>query len=336
MSRDLSGQIAGARAKSFLAAALYDLMEELSGCVEDWETRITRVVSSAARRSFTASEDMMLETQAKVFLRWLGFSPVDVWYSEDVKVGRIYLGTSRLWKGNLADISNEKLRALVQAIIKGMGQGFLGGETTVSILTDVDLPTRHTLCVQFSEKASVPTTGTLKKEELTLGTELVEPFLGKAVNPKLGLDSLIDAAINWLKEEDPESYQIYENDLAEVPLKVLYVAHKIAIDRNRLTEIPWRIGERFVEEIKNVTQDAAPHKLIKGLGLLPPEQITDLMFYGKSTALCQSENIQFAEFLTKIWEKYLGEILGKRFIAEKPMQAAGSGKLCLFSFTSSS
>lgn len=335
MSRDLSEQIAGARAKSFLAAALYDLMEELSGCVEDWESRVSRLISSAVRRSFTVSEDMMLETQAKVFLRWLGFSPVDVWYSEDVKVGRIYLGTSRLWKGNLADFSNEKLRALVQAIIGGMGQSFLGGETTVSILTDVDLPTRHTLCIQFSEKASVPTTGTLKKEELTLGTDLVEPFLGKAVNPKVGLDSLIDAATNWLKEEDPESYQIYENDLAEVPLKVLYVAHKIAIDRNRLTEIPWKIGERFVREIKNVTQDAAPNKLIKGLGLLPPEKISDLMFYGKSTALCQAENLQFTEFLTKIWEKYLGEILGKRFIAEKPMQAAGSGKLCLFSFTSS-
>ncbi|MFX0113025.1 MAG: hypothetical protein ACFFB3_00605 [Candidatus Hodarchaeota archaeon] len=335
MSRDLSEQIAGARAKNFLANALYDLIEEFSGSMDDWEARTSRVVSSAARRTFSASEDMTLETQAKVFLRWLGFSPVDVWWSEDVKVGRIYLGTSRLWKGNLGDPLNEKLRGIVQAIIKGMGQAFLDGEAKVEILKDVDLPTRHTLCVQFSEMASVPTTGTLRKEELALGTDLVEPFLGKAVDTNQGLEALIEAAMSWLKEEEADSYRIYENDLAEVPLKVLYVAQKIGIDRNRHVEIAWKIGERFVTEIKALAQEAAPHQLIKGLGLLPSDQITELMFYAKSPGMCQPENLQFSEFLAKIWEKYLGEILGKRFIAEKPMQAAGSGKLCLFSFTSS-
>ncbi len=335
MSRDLSDQIAGARAKTFLANSLYDLMEELSGCVEDWESRIVRVVSSAAKRAFTSSEDMALETQAKVFLRWLGFSPVDVWWSDDVRVGRIYLGTSRLWKGDLADSSNEKLRALVLAIIKGMGFAFLGGETKSEVMQDADLPTRHTLCIQFTEVASVPTTGALKKETVTLGTDLVEPFLGKAISAKNALDLLVESGVNWLKEEEAESYRIYENDLAEVPLKALYIAQKIAIDRNRQTEIAWKIGDRFVAEIKNLAQDAAPNQLIKGLGLLPPEHISELMFYGRNPSMCQSENLMFTEFLLKIWEKYLGEVLGKRFIAEKPMTAAGSGKLCLYSFTSS-
>ncbi|MFW9914474.1 MAG: hypothetical protein ACFFGZ_02590 [Candidatus Thorarchaeota archaeon] len=336
MSRDLSEQIAGARAKNFLATALYDLIEEFAGCTKDWEERVSRVASVAARRSFSASEDMTLETQAKVFLRWLGFSPVDVWFSDDVRVGRIYLGTSRLWKGDLADSANEKLRTLVLAIIKGMGFAFLGGETKSEVMQDADLPTRHTVCIQFTEVASVPTTGALKKETVTLGTDLVEPFLGKAISAKNALDLLVESSLDWLKEEEAESYRIYENDLAEVPLKVLYIAQKIAIDRNRQTEIAWKIGDRFVAEIKNLAQDAPPNDLIKGLGLLPPEQISELMFYGRNPTMCQSENLMFTEFLLKIWERYLGELLGKRFIAEKPIAAAGSGKLCLYSFTSSS
>jgi len=314
---------------------LYDLVEELSRSVKEWEPRVSQVITSAVKRTFSASEDMALETQSKIFLRWLGFSPVDVWWSEDVRVGRIYLGTSRLWKGDLADSTNERLRTIVQAIVKGMGQAFLGGESRVDILKDVDLPTRHTLCIQFSEMTTIPTSKKLKEEKLTLGVDLVEPFLGKAVSSKEGLDTLIDASISWLKEEESEVYRLYENDLLEVPLKSLYIAHKMGVDRGREEEFAWKIGKRFHSAIEDITGEAAPHQLIKGLGLLPPDQITELIFYCRNPSMCQPENIQFTQFLSKIWEKYLGEVLGKPFFADKPVRAAGSGNLCLFSFSSS-
>ena len=60
MSKDHSEQIAGARAKSFLALTLYDLVEELSRCAKEWEPRVSQVITSAVKRTFSSSDDKTL------------------------------------------------------------------------------------------------------------------------------------------------------------------------------------------------------------------------------------------------------------------------------------
>ena len=79
------------------------------------------------------------------------------------------------------------------------------------------------------------------------------------------------------------------------------------------------------------------HQLLKGIGLLPIDQIDELLFYG-SAAICGSgergSNLAFCQFLGQLWSGYSSEILGKKFqMLEDPLFAGSKSSKCIFTLT---
>ncbi len=74
--------------------------------------------------------------------------------------------------------------------------------------------------------------------------------------------------------------------------------------------------------------------MLKGIGLLPPDEIDELMFYG-DVSICGTKdkgiNISFCHFLGDIWSGFATGVLGKEFkMAEDPLCASGIGTKCIF------
>ncbi|UCG89546.1 MAG: hypothetical protein JSU57_03475, partial [Candidatus Heimdallarchaeota archaeon] len=92
-------------------------------------------------------------------------------------------------------------------------------------------------------------------------------------------------------------------------------------------------GTLMVRNIKQALPMLDRHQILKGIGLLPPDEIDELLFYG-DVDICGEErgkNITFCRFLGHIWSGYASEVLGKKFrMTEDPLCASSTGTKCIF------
>jgi len=333
----LAEKIVGVKAKKFLTDSLYNMAHRLSKILNDWQPGVEDLVYKTVIDNFiTDGKKMTPEREVRNFLQWLGFTPVDFQFEQDVKLGKIYLGTSRLWKNDPKE--DEVMLVLLKGLIAGVTTSFYDGKPSVKLVTGQQLPPRYTLYFQTSdeyevvgrmEAASTKKKGKVDAPMIGIGNAMVEPFIGRGLETEDVLDELISAATEVLKTEFPDSDLGAEID--EIPIRAVLYAYQKAAKANNTLEIADMIGKKFsgmLEEYK----DLEPNKVIKGLGLIPLDQITDLMFYGKDSLCQKSKNVDLCVFLSRIWENYFTEVLGVPFVASEPMCATGKSSLCLYSF----
>ena len=145
-----SEAIAGVRIKRFLTMAVLKFSKELlnnSRKREDTKNFIESTITDLVKSSFTLSTSDNPVSQAKLFVASLGFSPCEIEWAEDVRLGKFLLGKSRLWKAT-SERDTELINLLILAIVKGLGYSFVEGNVEVSFVDGV-LPPRFSYEVQF-------------------------------------------------------------------------------------------------------------------------------------------------------------------------------------------
>ncbi|MFW9998301.1 MAG: hypothetical protein ACFFD4_40055 [Candidatus Odinarchaeota archaeon] len=335
----LAEKIVAVKAKKFLTDTLYNMASKLSKIMNDWQPSVDELVYDTILENFSPDGGKMApEKEVKNFLQWLGFTPVEFQFEDDVKLGKIYLGTSRLWKTNPKE--DEIMLVLLKGIIAGVMTGYYDSKPAVKLVTDQELPPRYTIYFQtVDEYAVVGTIETASKKKggeespfLGLGTAMVEPFIGRGMNTDEVLKYLLSSAKEALFNEFPEEREFLESEVNEIPIRAILYAYQKAAKAKKTKELANIIGEKFTDLVLEDYPDIQPNKAIKGIGFLPVDQINDLMFYGKDTICQKTRKVEFCQFLSYIWEKYFSRVLGTSFVSSEPMCAAGSSNLCLYSF----
>ncbi|MHA1449497.1 MAG: hypothetical protein ACTSP4_08770 [Candidatus Hodarchaeales archaeon] len=333
----LAEKIVGVKAKKFLTDSLYNMAIKISKIMNDWQSSVEDLIYTSMLENFGSSDKIASEKEIKNFLQWLGFTPVRFEFLNDVKLGKIYLGTSRLWKNDPKE--NEVMRIVLEAIIAGVTSGYYSRKPRVTMITGKQLPPRYTIYFQTSEEfGMVGTAETVTSRSgdsstmSVIGNSLVEPFIGRGLDSDEILSLLLSSAKEVLIKEYPGDKDNYEEDFEDVPVRSILYSYQKSAEDNRIDEISVKIGEAFTKRVLEKNPDIPPEKAIKGLGFLPADQITDLMFYGNDMLCQRSKKVGFCEFLSKIWEVYFTKILGSKYVSTTPLCAKGSSKLCLYSF----
>ncbi|MHA2298670.1 MAG: hypothetical protein ACXAEU_15480 [Candidatus Hodarchaeales archaeon] len=334
----LAEKIVGVKAKKFLTDTLYNMANRLSKIMNDWESSVEELVYDTIVENFKPEgKKMAPEREIKNFLQWLGFTPVEFQFVEDVKLGKIYLGTSRLWKNNPKE--DEIMRVLLQGIIAGVVTGYYGGKPAVKLVTGQQLPPRYTIYFQTSDEyevvgrieSSVKKKSTTENPMLGIANAMVEPFIGRGLEVEEVTMQLLNSAKDVLYEEFSDDKEFIEKEIDEIPVRSVLYAYQKAAKAKRTTEIANLIGEKFLEFLEDFP-DIKPNQAIKGLGFMSIDKINDMMFYGKDTLCQKSRKTGLCYFLSLIWEKFFSKVLGVTFVASEPMCAMGSSSLCLYSF----
>lgn len=335
-----SEAIAGVRVKRFLTLAVMKLANELLTRSDTEETRkfIESTILDLVKTNFSLTSSDNPLSQAKLFIASLGFSPCEIEWAEDVRLGKILLGKGRLWKATTKR-DTELVKLLLSTIVKGIGTTILNSSTQVNFIEDAVLPPRFTYELQFraSEDVFAETIQKVsedkeKSEFLLSAGSLLSPILGTGIRIQAATRNLIEATRTIAEEVQPDLLQ--RKDLEEYPLKLLEVVFIKFQENDQLTSIAHRIGVLMVEGIRQEFPDIENHKLLKGIGLLPPEEIDELLFYG-SVEICGTKkrgvNLGFCHFLGDIWAGYSSGVLGREFqMSEDPLCASGTGTKCIF------
>jgi hypothetical protein len=332
-----SDAIAGVRVKRFLTLAVMRLANELINQSDTLETRknIELIILDLVKTNFSLTSSANPLSQAKLFIASLGFSPCEIEWAEDVRLGKVMLGKGRLWKASTAK-EMELVKLLLTTIIKGIGYSFLSSNVQVKFVENAVLPPRFSYEIQFRAAEDVFAESihtTKEKAEVLLSAgSLLRPILGSGIRIEDATRFLIDATREVAGMYKSEL--LLRKDISDYPLKLIEVFYLKMQEDEKLLSLAYKIGELMAKDIKREFPDLKNHQILKGIGLLPTEEIDELLFYG-SSEICgednKGSNISFCKFLGSIWSGFASEVLGKKFeMSEEPLCATGTGTKCIF------
>ncbi|MFX1538202.1 MAG: hypothetical protein ACFFDI_28740 [Promethearchaeota archaeon] len=296
---------------------------------------IENMIDDLVKSNFTLSSSDNVLTQAKLFLASLGFSPCEIEWAEDVRLGKVYLGKGRIWRAT-TDEDMELIKLLLSAVVKGLGFSFINSNVQVSFIEDELLPPRFAYEIQFRAVEDVFAESiqpTKEKAEVALSAgSLLNPILGRGISIQDATRFLIEGTKSVVEEYQPDLLE--RKDIEDYPLKLLEVFFLKLQEDDQLEDRAHQIGVLMVKGIKQTFPHLKRHEIIKGIGLLPLDEIDELLFYG-DVEICgedtRGKNINFCSFLGHIWGGFTSEVLGKKFrMTEKPLCATGTGTKCIF------
>ena len=339
-----SEAIAGVRVKRFLTLAIMRLARALIAQSNTDETRklIETEIIDLVKSTFALSSSDNPISQAKLLLGSLGFSPCEVEWIDDVRLGKVLLGKGRLWKPT-NDQEMELMKLLLQSVVKGVGFFFLKTKVRADFIEDSMLPPRFTYLIQFraSEDVFAETiqrareeSDAIEKEPETLlsAGDLLSPILGAGINVQDATRYLIDATRAVIEEFNPKLLD--RLDIKAYPLKLVEVLYLNLEGRDKREQFKnaHAVGIEIVRLIRQELPSLKNHQILKGIGLLPPDEIDELMYYGK-----HQTTPEFCRFLGYIWSGYASEVLGKQFqMSEDPLCDQGGRGNCIFTLDEAS
>ncbi len=331
--------IVGVRVKRFLGLAVMNLASELIKQTDPSKSQelIENVILPITKQTFSLSAGDNPEAQAKTFLASLGFSPCEITWQEDTRIGNILLGRGRIWRST-SEKEELLVRRLILTVVKGLGHAFMDSNVQASFVTSELLSPRFTYEIQFraTEDVFAESIGT---SEDTPGVSLslkvlLEPILGSGLRSRDAARFLIEATQKIAGKYQPSLLE--RADIKDKPLKLLELFF-LNIEASELVfKYAHEIGEEMVKAIRIEFPELKNHQLLKGIGLLPVEEIDELLFYG-SAEICGTErgaHMSFCKFLGQIWSGYASEVLEKQFqMLEDPLCAGEKGTKCIFTIS---
>lgn len=332
---DRSTGLVEVRAKRFIMSSYYEMAKYLSTNSSTWERDLNRAIDSAMKSSFRLSEDQSVENQLRIFLMWLGFSPVDVRWTEDVRVGRVYIGTSRMWKINNKGLEQDPLmKVILTSTIGSLGGIIMGTAAKCELLSGETLPPRFQACLQFSERISELRKGVTSVE--IVSTSLVKPILSQRVSVEDAAQLLLESCRSWLEENEPDLLEQRRGEIDSIPAVLIHIVFKRAVELDLTEDIGRKIGMLLYDSISHANPELSqPNHFLKGLGLMSPEDINELMFYEKEKQICHGTSEEFCYFIAHVWSGFCSKVLNKEFkAAEPPLCGTGSSSLCIFTIKS--
>jgi hypothetical protein len=332
--------IVGVRVKRFLGLSVINIAKELLEQTEKTEREkvLETIILPLVRETFTLSAGDNPTAQAKLFLASLGFSPCEIDWKEDTRIGTILLGKGRIWRSS-SEKEEKLVRSLLLIVVKGLGFAFMGTAVQASFMNLETLSPRFTYEIQFraAEDVFAEVIGT--EEEIpgvSLSiTVLLDPILGTGIRAQDAARFLIEATRIVVGENFPSLLE--RKDIIDKPLKILELFYINIDDADKLNEYAHQIGEIMVKNIRLEFPNLKNHQLLKGIGLLPIDEIDELLFYG-SVEICgmgeRGSNLSFCHFLGQMWSGYASAVLNKRFhMDEDPLCAGGTGTKCIFTLS---
>lgn len=331
----LSDGIIALKAKNFLANLTFELVklvEEITPTGK-WEERIEALIQNSLSKTFKLNPNQDAAQQSKSFLQGLGFTPSEVLWKDDMRQGKIHLGTSRLWEVDMNDVTSH---LIVSSIVKTICALILNGDANLRMLTDQELPPRYKIGFEFSDerkKVFVPQKGEIGEKKADVpsieSAALMEPFLGRKISSDDAFECLLTATHSYLKENAPDQLEKYDSS---TPSHLLFLALDEGLGKNTLRETGNEIGKRFKARlVDELHSDLKPNHIIKNIGLLSIENLSDIMFYGKEK-FCSTLSKDFCNFIVFIWEEFISQTLQTRFVAEEPLCSTSATSLCIYSF----
>jgi len=332
--------IVGVRVKRFLGLSVMHLARELIKQTDSSESQelIETTILPLLKQTFSLSVGDNPEAQARTFLASLGFSPCEITWHEDTRIGNVLLGRGRIWRSSSEE--EEKLvKKLILIVVKGLGSAFMDSNVQTSFVSSELLSPRFTYEIQFRaiEDVFAESIGT---SEDTPGVSLslkvlLEPILGSGIRSRDAARFLIEATQKTVGKY--QSSLLERSDLKDKPLKLLELFYLNIEDSELIANYAHEIGEEMIRGIRIEFPELKNHQLLKGIGLLPIEEIDELLFYG-SAEICGSgvrgSHLSFCQFLGQMWGGFASEVLGKQFqMLEYPLCAAGKGTKCIFTIS---
>jgi hypothetical protein len=212
----------------------------------------------------------------------------------------------------------------------------MNSNVQVSFIEDELLPPRFAYEIQFRAVEDVFAESiqpTKEKAEVTLSAgSLLNPILGRGVSIQDATRFLVEGTRTVVEEYQPDLLD--RKDIEDYPLKLIEVLFLKLQGGDQLEDRAHQIGIEMVKGIKQAFPQLKRHEIIKGIGLLPPDEIDELLFYG-DVEICgedtRGKNINFCSFLGHIWGGFTSEVIGKKFrMTEEPLCATGTGTKCIF------
>ncbi len=332
--------IVGVRVKRFLGLSVLNIAKVLLEKTEksEREKALEMIILPLVRETFSLSAGDNPTAQVKLFLASLGFSPCEIDWKEDTRIGTILLGKGRIWRSS-SEKEEKLVKSLLLIVVKGLGYTFMGTTVQASFISSEALSPRFTYEIQFRavEDVFAEIIGTdeeIPGVSLSI-TVLLEPILGTGIRSQDAARFLIEATKIVVGENLP--FLLDRKDIIDKPLKILELFYLNIDDSDKLSELAHQIGAIVVRDIRLEFPNLKNHQLLKGIGLLPVEEIDELLFYG-SVEICgvgeRGSNISFCRFLGQMWSGYASEVLNKRFqMDEDPLCAGGTGTKCIFTLT---
>lgn len=332
--------IVGVRVKRFLGLSVMHLARELIKQTDLSESQelIETIILPLLKQTFSTSAGDNPEAQARTFLASLGFSPCEITWQGDTRIGNVLLGRGRIWRSTSEE--EEKLvKQLILTVVKGLGSAFMDSTVNSSFVSSELLSPRFTYEIQFRavEDVFAESIGT---SEDTPGVSLslkvlLEPILGSGIRSRDAARFLVEATQKTVGKYLPSLLE--RSDIKDKPLKLLELFYLNIKDSELIVKYAHEIGEEMVKRIRIEFPDLKNHQLLKGIGLLPVEEIDELLFYG-SAEICPSgargSHMSFCQFLGQMWGGFASEVLGKQFqMLEDPLCARGKGTKCIFTIS---
>ena len=337
----LAEQVIGIKAKKFLMQSVYSFALKYSKIASNWKEIVSELIGLSLTQSFEPDEKKMEESTIK-FLQWLGFSPVDVKFYPDQKIGRFMLGTSRMWENPR---ENQVVNVLLLSLISALGKNFLGEKPEVVVLTE-QLPPRINIGYEIRERYGdistfQPTSVEAPTEKQKEGqpsdisssqpnykryVSLLDPFIGPTIDLDEAAKILTEEALKLLSEQYPEVIASFDVKT----LHVLLFLFQQSAKEDKWKETAIELGKRFATRIHEKYPNITPNDAIEGMGALKPETFDEFLFYGKHTS-----TEEFCHFLVLIFQEYINEFMksyGLEFKADKPLCATTGSSLCLYAY----
>lgn len=332
--------IVGVRVKRFLGLSVMNLASELIKQTDPSKSQelIENVFLPLIKQTFNISAGDNPESQAKTFLASLGFSPCEISYQDDSRIGNVLLGRGRIWRST-TEKEELLVRRLILTVVKGLGHAFMDSNVQATFVSSELLSPRFTYEIQFRaiEDVFAESIGT---SEDTPGVSLslkvlLEPILGSGLRSRDAARFLIEATQKVVSKY--QSALLERADIKDKPLKLLELFYLNIEDTELISKYGHEIGEEMIKVIRIELPELKNHQLLKGIGLLPVEEIDELLFYG-SAEICGSgvrgSQMPFCQFLGQVWSGFASEVLGKQFqLSEDPLCAGGKGTKCIFTIT---
>ena len=332
--------IVGVRVKRFLGLSVMHLARELIKQTDSSKSQelIETIILPLLKQTFSLSAGDNPEAQAKTFLASLGFSPCELTWQEDTRIGNVLLGRGRIWRST-SEMEERLVKKLILIVVKGLGSAFMDSTVKTSFVSSELLSPRFTYEIQFRAVEDV-FAESLGTSEDTPGVSLslkvlLEPILGTGIRSRDASRFLIEATQIIVGKYLPSLLE--RSDIKDKPLKLLELFYLNIEDPELIVEYAHEIGIEMIKSVRIEFPDMKNHQLLKGIGLLPIEEIDELLFYG-SADICGSgvrgSHMSFCQFLGQMWGGFASEVLGKQFrMLEDPLCAGGKGTKCIFTIS---
>lgn len=327
--------IAGVRVKRFLALGLMELAKELHDRLGDKsDLLIEKFVINSIRTSFMVSSNEKAVSQITFFLASLGLQPVDIDLNEELRVGRIYLGPSRIWKP--AESSSHLVNLLLKSITKGLGESLIGTNVDSRPLEE-DLPPKFEYLFEIRSTEDIFAASTEEDTSIKLSAnKLLEPILGNKLDEGIVSNFLIEASREFVSKEMPNILE--HEEIKKFPLKILELCYITSLDNTRIDLNGKIIGKILGEKVLSYYPELKPNDFIQGLGMLPLDQIDELLFYAKHDMITTDDDMhkkEFSRFIASLWAGFATQILQVDFVADEPMFGNSKSISSIFTLTKS-